>query len=337
MGERFRIFATTDLGGKALERLREMVFLAIVVAGTAGCTSTSPDHVVERVDSPPARVDPARAVRSFAEAVDSLAFSYAEKAEVTKDQRRILEGLEALYRSDFEQAREIFEALLEETNNDQVADLAVLALAKVYTARSSWSALAGLIETEPDLIGRDGMEEADRVFAEAFRNLPPETHVFEAHPAVVPSSVNRFGLPVVRVTANRVEKDFVLDTGASISVLSESLSRELGVALVGEDGGLIGTSTSRMIEARPAVLDELRLGSLRIRHHPVAVLADEDLTVRVLGTSRSCASRRSWAGPCSSDWPWRSITPEERPSSGARGPSQRPCPTCSGSGIPWPW
>lgn len=269
------------MGHREWVRFSKPAWLALGLVATVGgaCIGTSPDFSIAAADPPP-RVDPAREVATLAEAVDRLAVGWTG---ATGDQERLLEALDAVYRSEFARAEGLLTALVGDTEDRDVSAHAALALAKVLTARSMWGALADLFEAHPDLVDRQGMEEADRVLARAFRTLPPEEYEFESHPATAASSVNRFGLPVVEVTANGVEEDFILDTGASLSVLSRSLAEELGARLVGDETGLFHTSTTRMIEAHPAVLDELRLGSLTIRNHPVAVLDDEDLTIRVMG------------------------------------------------------
>lgn len=63
------------------------------------------------------------------------------------------------------------------------------------------------------------------------------------------------------------------DTGASLSVLYESMARELGIPLYGP-AIKVQTGTGRWVEGRTGVLPEMRLGPIVFRHVVVLVLPD---------------------------------------------------------------
>ncbi len=62
---------------------------------------------------------------------------------------------------------------------------------------------------------------------------------------------------------------FLVDTGSAISVISQDLAEDLGVAVEAQPGSLVGVAGRTAWSA--AVLPELRLGPYTIRNHPVAV------------------------------------------------------------------
>jgi len=66
---------------------------------------------------------------------------------------------------------------------------------------------------------------------------------------------------------------FAHDTGACLSVLCQSAAEELGLALLGQ-GIRIQSSTGKLVDARLAVVPEIRLGEAVIRNAVFLVLAD---------------------------------------------------------------
>jgi hypothetical protein len=76
---------------------------------------------------------------------------------------------------------------------------------------------------------------------------------------------------------------FVLDTGASTTVLTSDVARACGVEPIGTEVGTGETSTSATVAFRPAVIDRLEIGTLVIRNHPAAIVDPGALSFRVAG------------------------------------------------------
>ena len=72
---------------------------------------------------------------------------------------------------------------------------------------------------------------------------------------------------------------FAYDTGASLSVLDQSAAEELGLALLGQ-GIKIQSATGKMVDARVAVVPEMRLGEAVIRNAVFLVLPDDSFPGR---------------------------------------------------------
>jgi hypothetical protein len=133
-----------------------------------------------------------------------------------------------------------------------------------------WDALAGASEA------------AGPLFA-AFARAAPERWEYPEAPVMLPLDLTPVGTPVVEVLVNGHARRFWIDTGAGLTVLSSTLAAEVGIR-AGEGAGRAGTGTSRSVAARPAVIDELRLGAITVRNHPAIVLDAGDLALRVPGT-----------------------------------------------------
>jgi predicted aspartyl protease len=79
------------------------------------------------------------------------------------------------------------------------------------------------------------------------------------------------GLPI---SINGVQATYWFDTGADVSVLSESEAKRFGMRVMAVPiklGGLTGAQT----DSRVAVADELSIGSIRLRHVAFLVLPDD--------------------------------------------------------------
>jgi hypothetical protein len=77
---------------------------------------------------------------------------------------------------------------------------------------------------------------------------------------------------------------FLLDTGASLSVIRADVAEAAGVAPVAEEASF-GTGTARTISVHPAVIPRLRLGNAILKNHPCVIAKREDLEQKWLGLS----------------------------------------------------
>lgn len=146
---------------------------------------------------------------------------------------------------------------------DSAGESAREILGQLLFHHEAWGALAGSSEGAGPLF---------HVFAAA----QPESWSFPADSVVLPMALTSVGTPTVEVVVNGVPRHFWVDTGAGLTVISTSLADEVGIG-AGAPPGWTGTSTTRRVEARGAVIGELRLGGLTVRNHPTMVLHARDL------------------------------------------------------------
>jgi hypothetical protein len=117
-------------------------------------------------------------------------------------------------------------------------------------------------------------------------NYENQAILWPALAGVPPQSVDVFkdsAIPMEKRSFPIRIKDKVIyvwyDTGASLSVLTESAAQDLGLALLGS-GLKIQSATGKWIDSRVAVVSELRLGEAVVRNAVFLVLRDELLPVR---------------------------------------------------------
>jgi hypothetical protein len=116
---------------------------------------------------------------------------------------------------------------------------------------------------------------------------PGDADAKDAHPLLTSlgefpdQEVARTGVTAVELqdgglsfAINGVQATYWFDTGASVSILSESEAERVGLA-VRALSAKIGVSTGAQIDFRVAVADELSIGSIRLKHVAFLVFPDD--------------------------------------------------------------
>lgn len=91
----------------------------------------------------------------------------------------------------------------------------------------------------------------------------------------------RFGmpdLPRIETTVNRVRLEAIIDSGASISIVSRSLAESASIRLFDGETGTLHGLLGRPIAVDFGLIDSLRIGDMIVRNVPVAVMSDENLS-----------------------------------------------------------
>jgi len=116
----------------------------------------------------------------------------------------------------------------------------------------------------------------DRVLAEAFNGQAETAVVIPTNPTVLPVTKSPIGTPVLTVGVNGRTSRFWLDTGAGITVLTETAARRGGVAALGA-ATTADTSTRHKVVVRAAIIREFCMGDIVFHNLPAIVLADRAL------------------------------------------------------------
>lgn len=116
----------------------------------------------------------------------------------------------------------------------------------------------------------DGEDASDENIAEAFRAAPP----IRAHGgATVPTIANPLGSKSANVTVNGVTLPWFMDTGAEISVVTESTAATLNVRVLPGSSD-VGTSTSNRVTGKLGLIDKATIGGATVENLPVLILPD---------------------------------------------------------------
>jgi hypothetical protein len=123
---------------------------------------------------------------------------------------------------------------------------------------------------EANKLAPDGEDASDEKIAEAFRAAPP----IRAHGGgTVPTIANPLGSKSANVTVNGVTLPWFMDTGAEISVVTESTAAKLGVRVLPGSSD-VGTSTSNRVTGKLGVIDKATIGGGAVENLPVLILPD---------------------------------------------------------------
>jgi len=120
--------------------------------------------------------------------------------------------------------------------------------------------------------GRRDLEEK-RVFCESLRDTPPQTVEFGKD---VPVKARLLDAWIVPVNVNGKTAEWIFDTGANFSVVTESEAARIGLSIHDSSGIAIG-STGKRNSVRVAVAQDMHFGAAHLRNVAFAVIADNTL------------------------------------------------------------
>ena len=194
------------------------------------------------------------------------------------EERTFVTALRTLMSSDPEGAGVAFRALHRSAVDPLVRARARIGLTMALSWRSDWPALAS-IGADPDsaedsdsLTSKAAVERWGRAFAD----FPvPEIDVpFE--PVTLPMRRSAFGTPVITVRINGRPHEFWLDTGASMTLLSDGVAAQSNVKLAATDSLALGVVAGH-ISARAVLIDSLTIGPVTARGLGAALVSSSAL------------------------------------------------------------
>lgn len=110
---------------------------------------------------------------------------------------------------------------------------------------------------------------------EAMAELPPLKVNTKGTEHYIPLHRNGIGHYVVPVTINNNSENFVFDSGANMSVLTQSMAKKMNVQIFDKHQVNIGTSTDHMIKAQVGFAPHIRIGDLELENAVFLILPDE--------------------------------------------------------------
>jgi predicted aspartyl protease len=142
----------------------------------------------------------------------------------------------------------------------------------------TWNQLRAAVCTEyakaKQAVEKRAAGDDDIGMAAAFADQPPIRAIGSAR---VPLTWNAFGSQSIDVTANGITSSWFFDTGAEITVLTQSLADRMRVRRIGSDIR-VGTTTSD-VTGNVGIIDRLQIGSASVENVPVLILPDAQLRI----------------------------------------------------------
>ena len=117
--------------------------------------------------------------------------------------------------------------------------------------------------------------ENTRVLMESLQDIAPMTAEF-GRDVPVPAARNKIGSWNVPVAVNGITGDWIFDTGAEISTVTQTEAKRMGLT-VRQSKAWVGGSTAKRSALDVAMANELEFGGAHIHNVPFLVLADQSL------------------------------------------------------------
>lgn len=253
-----------------LSRRKLLVIWLGILTGTAVAV------VSIRLAAPGAPASPAKSFspRTFRDAMRDLYPDGPAQNRLTAAQTRLAEGLRAALAGKMDEAVGLLRSVCQTDVPGDIRRPAGDLLGELLVGQEKWADF--LREAAHFSRALDD----DLVLARAFQSLPPPCSHFPSEPVELAASFSPLGTPMVEVEVNGLRKWFWLDTGAGLTVLTEPVARAAGVPFLGADTTTADTATRHKIRVRPAMVAELRIGTVRFDNLPAIVVGARDLELR---------------------------------------------------------
>ncbi len=257
-------FAACRSGGVQLPSADAIVegLLATPIA-----TDTIEDNATVRIDKARWTMRSQRAPgRDFWSDIAVLDIPAAERSARSFDERTFAIALEKLMASNPEDATIAFQSLHFNATDQLVRARARIGLTMALSWQSDWPALAAIgadpdsAEVSDSSAAQAGVERWGR----ALSLVPVPAIEVPDLPVTLPLRRSSFGTPVVTVSVNGHPHEFWLDTGASMTLLSDEVAVASGVRLAAADTLALGVVAGH-IPARAVYIDSLSMGPMIAR------------------------------------------------------------------------
>lgn len=217
---------------------------------------------------------------SFGAALVDLDPGAARALATSDDQRDLASALAAVL--DEDSTADLRLEALRGARDPVVRRMGLEMLGQLLLAQERWPAFVALADSEPGLLERGSLTRGDLMFARALAGASPERFVFKGV-ASVATRPTLSGCPEIVVRINGRIQHLVLDTGSSVSVLAGDVAHACGVEPIGTEVATGEAATGATVTFRPAVIEQLAIGTLTIENHPVTIVDPEVLTFRIAG------------------------------------------------------
>ena len=106
--------------------------------------------------------------------------------------------------------------------------------------------------------------------------VPPQK-MHKSKEVLLPSYRNAFNHMMTPVTVNGIQEEFIFDTGANLSTITESQAKKMQLKLI-DQSVAIASSTQNVVQSKLAVADSLIIGDILFENVVFIVMPDAQLT-----------------------------------------------------------
>ena len=218
------------------------------------------------------------APRDFWGDIGVLDMASAETSARSFDELTFVLAMKTLMASDPDGAAVAFSALHVNAKDAAVRARARIGLTMALSWQSNWPALAR-IGADPDSAEStdpSAVQASVERWARALAEVPAPVIDVPDAPATLPLRRSVFGTPLILVQINGRPHEFWLDTGASMTLLSDRVAKDAGVLLAAPDTLALGVVAGH-IPARAVLIDSVRFGPMLARGLSAALVSANTL------------------------------------------------------------
>lgn len=254
----------------------KLILLSILLL-MVGCSSSSPKLFVKEVSSVNIKESEKQSYTNVWEALSNLDFVSLNSIHIGSEHKQFAKGLNEIKNINITDAEDIFRKLYLSTSDSTIRKNSTKILASLLFNQSRWEEILELDDEESK------SDNTNLVLIKSFMTAKQEKYIFTSEPALLPFSTSSTGSPIVHVKINGKQYKFWLDTGAGLSVISSDVAEECGVASLTAESGIAGTGTSKTVVIKPAIINSLELGDVKIFNHPAIIIDERDLKFKLFG------------------------------------------------------
>lgn len=159
----------------------------------------------------------------------------------------------------------------------QILEVKMDSYAKLYQYKKAANICGKILDDYGQALNaneRSSIENSYNIYS-PLANIPPQT-VEQTADALIRMHSNMYGLLEVPVSFGRQEETFLFDTGANMSVLTESYAEKLGVKKL-NTSFKVSASQGKIVESDLGVADSLNMGGIVIRNVVFIIMPDAKL------------------------------------------------------------
>lgn len=159
----------------------------------------------------------------------------------------------------------------------QILEVKMDSYAKLYQYKKAANICGKILDNYSQALNaneRASIENSYNIY-NPLANIPPQT-VVQTADALVRMHSNMYGLLEVPVSFGSHEETFLFDTGANMSVLTESYAEKLGVKKL-NTSFKVSASQGKIVESDLGVADSLNLGGIVIKNVVFIIMPDAKL------------------------------------------------------------
>jgi len=215
---------------------------------------------------------------NFWDAMQNFDFEYVERNSVTENEEHLCFGLQYIFEGEYQKSEKLFSHIIDNDPDSLFLEKTANILQGMLTLDFDYLGLIDLDEKLPKNLDELGTIDLVKFYSQG----EPEKIIFANNPVPVETELSISGVPMVEVEINGVKKKFWIDTGAELTVLASDFADKCGFEADENYTAEVGTSTDVKVSTWPVIIDEMKIGDVKIQNHRAFVIDKKNLTFKML-------------------------------------------------------